>query len=70
MINEFLILMKQELAVIALIFILLFIKLGKDRSNVAVLNLVNVLLLLNLIAGFFGNKAQAYCSTRCSAPMN
>ena len=36
--NELFILMKHELAVAALIFILLFVKLGKDRSNTAILN--------------------------------
>ena len=54
--NELFILMKHELAVAALIFIFLFVKLGKDRSNTAILNLVNVLLLINLVAGFFGNR--------------
>ncbi len=54
---DFLILMKQEWAVIAILFILLFIKVGsKDRTNENILNLVNVLLLLNLIGGFFGYK--------------
>jgi NADH-quinone oxidoreductase subunit N len=47
--------MKQELAVVAIIFILLILKLGKDRSNVTYLNIVNTLLLLNLVAGFFWN---------------
>ncbi|MDQ3551530.1 MAG: NADH-quinone oxidoreductase subunit N, partial [Bacteroidota bacterium] len=48
--------MKQELVLIALIFILMFMKLGKDKSNVSIMNVVNVLLLLNLIIGFFWNK--------------
>jgi NADH-quinone oxidoreductase subunit N len=48
--------MKQELAVVAIIFILLILKLGKDRSNVTFMNIVNTLLLLNLVAGFFWNK--------------
>jgi len=48
--------MKHELAVTAIIFILLILKLGKDRSNATFLNIVNVLLLLNLVAGFFWNK--------------
>ena len=51
-----LLLMKQELAVVAIIFILLLLKLGKDRSNVTFLNIVNTLLLLNLVAGFFWNS--------------
>jgi hypothetical protein len=45
--------MKQELVLIATIFILMFMKLGKDKSNVSIMNVVNVLLLLNLIIGFF-----------------
>lgn len=53
---EFFTLMKQELVVAAIIFILLIIKLGKDRSNETILKLVNVLLLLNLVSGFFANK--------------
>ncbi len=51
------ILMKQEWMVIAIIFILLFIKVGSsDRSNETILKLVNILLLLNVVAGFFGFK--------------
>lgn len=53
MLLHFLILMKQELAVTVIIFILVLLKLGKDRSNVSILNIVNVLLLLNFVAGFF-----------------
>lgn len=56
MLLNFLILMKQELAVIAIIFILMFLKLGKDRSNVSILNIVNVLLLLNFVGGLFWNR--------------
>ena len=56
MMNDFFILMKQELAVIVIIFLLLFIKLGKDRSNTTILNIANVLLFINLVAGFFGNR--------------
>ncbi len=52
---DFLIMMKQEMAIVALIFILLFLKLGKDRSNESYMNIMNVLLLLNLITGFIGN---------------
>ncbi|MEX6688329.1 NADH-quinone oxidoreductase subunit N [Danxiaibacter flavus] len=53
--TDFLILMKQEMAVIAMIFILLFMKLGRDRSNESFMNTMNVLLLLNLILGFVFN---------------
>ncbi|HEX6914790.1 MAG TPA: NADH-quinone oxidoreductase subunit N [Chitinophagaceae bacterium] len=56
MLLNFLILMKHELAVLAIIFILMFLKLGKDRSNVTVLNMVNVLLVINFAVGFFWNR--------------
>ncbi len=55
--TDFFILMKQELVLIAIIFILLFIKVGsKDWKNENILNLVNVLLLFNFVIGFFWNK--------------
>lgn len=54
--NEFFTLMKSELAVTAIIFLLLFIKIGKGMKNESLLSLVQVLLLLNFIAGFFFNK--------------
>lgn len=53
---DYFILMKQEMTIIVILFLLLFLKLGKDRSNESYLNIVNVLLLLNLIAGFFGAR--------------
>ena len=56
MIQDLFILMKQELVVTALIFFLMFMKLGKDRSNETNLRVVNILLLLNLALGFFWNK--------------
>ena len=56
MIQDFFILMKQELVVTAIIFILMFLKLGKDRTNVTIMNIVNGLLFLNLLVGFFWNK--------------
>ena len=49
--NE-LLLMKSELLVTALIFMLLFIKISDKTSNENVLRIVNVLLLLNVVAGF------------------
>jgi NADH-quinone oxidoreductase subunit N len=49
--------MKQELLLTAIIFILLFVKLStKEWSNRNVLLLVNVLLVINLAAGFFMNS--------------
>lgn len=53
--NEFFTLMKSELVVTAIIFLLLFIKIGKGMKNESLLSLVQVLLLLNFIAGFFFN---------------
>jgi NADH-quinone oxidoreductase subunit N len=55
--NEFLTLMKNELVVTAIIFILLFIKVGKGIKNETLLPLVQVLLLLNFIQGFFLHKS-------------
>src|SRR5678809_1735709 len=53
MVNEFLILMKQELVITLIIFILLFVKLGKEATkNETLINLVNILLTLNVISGF------------------
>jgi NADH-quinone oxidoreductase subunit N len=55
--TDFLILMKQEWMVVLLLFLLLFIKVGsKDWKNESTLNLVNVLLLINFILGFFWNQ--------------
>ncbi len=54
MINDFLILMKQELVITLIIFILLFIKLGKqEMKNESLINFINILLTLNLASGFF-----------------
>ncbi len=39
-----------------IIFLLLFIKIGKGMTNGSLLSLIQVLLLLNFIAGFFCNK--------------
>src|SRR5689334_12403442 len=53
-VNNFLILMKQELLVTVIIFILLFIKLSKKEwSSGSLVTVINVLLFVNLIAGFF-----------------
>ena len=53
MINNFFILLRQELVITAIIFILLFIKLGKDKNNESLLHIINVLLFVNLLIGFF-----------------
>ncbi len=54
--NEFLTLMKNELAVTAIIFLLLFIKIGKGMKNETLLPVIQVLLLANLLLSFFFNK--------------
>jgi NADH-quinone oxidoreductase subunit N len=54
--NEFLILMKNELMVTAIIFILLLIKLGRGMKNQTLLPLIQSLLLVNFIGGFFFNQ--------------
>ncbi len=52
--NDFFILMQQELLLTAIIFILLFAKLGsKDLKPETLLLLTNILLTINLAAGFF-----------------
>ena len=56
MLNDFIILMKSELVITFIIFLLLFIKIGKGMKNESLLSLLQVLLLLNFIAGFFFNK--------------
>src|SRR6266498_4098271 len=54
MLNDFLFLMKAELMVTVIIFILLFIKLAsKEWKSEGFLNFINVLLVINLAAGFF-----------------
>ncbi|HMJ46371.1 MAG TPA: NADH-quinone oxidoreductase subunit N [Ferruginibacter sp.] len=55
--NDFLILMKPELLLAFLLFVLLFIKVAFDTlNNESLLKLINILLLLNVIAGFFLNS--------------
>ncbi len=51
--NEFLTLMKSELVISIIIFLLLFIKIGKGMSNSSLLILVQGLLLANFIIDFF-----------------
>ncbi len=54
--TDFLILMKSELVITIIIFVLLFIKIGMKMKNESMLSLVQVLLLANLIIGFVFNK--------------
>lgn len=53
--NDFLTLMKPELVVTGIIFVLLFIKIGKGIKNEPLLMLIQVVLLLNFLSGFFFN---------------
>jgi len=53
--NEFLTLMKSELVITFIIFLLLFIKLCSGMKNGLLLLIIQNLLLLNFIAGFFFN---------------
>lgn len=50
---DFLILMKAELLLTVIIFLLLFIKIGKGIKNENLLRIIQILLLINFIAGFF-----------------
>ena len=56
MLIDFLILMKPELTVTVIIFLLLFIKIGKGMKNEVLLPLIQMLLLVNFLLGFFFNK--------------
>ena len=54
MVQQFFLLARQELAITLVIFILLFIKVGAaEWSNKSIFNLVNILLLVNFLSGFF-----------------
>jgi len=57
MMNDFFILLKSELVVTFIIFLLLIIKVGKGMKNESLLSLVQFLLLANFVAGFFFNEA-------------
>lgn len=48
--------MKSELVITTIIFLLLFIKIGKGMKNESLLSLIQILLLVNFIGGFFFNK--------------
>ena len=54
MVTDLFIVLKQELVVTAIIFLLLFLKLGRDRTNTSLLRIVNTLLLVNFVWGFLG----------------
>lgn len=54
--NDFFVLMKSELVLTGIIFLLLFIKIGKGMKNETLLPLIQVLLLANFVFGFFLNR--------------
>ncbi|MDQ6903377.1 MAG: NADH-quinone oxidoreductase subunit N [Bacteroidota bacterium] len=54
--TDFFTLMKSELVVTAIIFFLLFLKIGRGIKNELLLSLIQLLLLVNFIIGFFFNK--------------
>ena len=56
MLNDFLILMRAELVVTLLIFLLLFIKLGRARSNNLVLSVTYLLLIVHAIIALLGEQ--------------
>src|ERR1035438_475592 len=53
--NDFFTLMKPELLITCIIFVLLLIKLGSGVNNRLLLPIIQNLLLLNLVIGFFFN---------------
>lgn len=54
MLKDFFVLMRAELLVTLLLFIILLLKIGiKRRSNESLLLIINVLLMVNLVSGFF-----------------
>ena len=53
MLNDFLLLMKSELALAFILFLLLIIKVGTEMKNDRFLALTQLLLLGNFIFGFF-----------------
>lgn len=55
--NEFISLMKPELTITIIIFVLMFIKLSKGIKNDSLLPIIQFLLLLNFFAGFFFNAS-------------
>lgn len=50
--------MKFELSLTLILFILLFLKIDGRAGNVSVIRITNLMLLLNLAVGFFGNESS------------
>ncbi len=64
---DFLILMKQEWTVIAILFILLFIKVGnREWKNENILSLVNTFVTDQFYLRIFLEPGRHTCSTKCS----
>jgi NADH-quinone oxidoreductase subunit N len=53
---ESVLLLKNELWIAVIIFLLLFIKIGKGMKNDSLLTLIQVLLFVNVVVGFFFNR--------------
>src|ERR1017187_2037231 len=54
---DYLLLMKSELGITPIIFILLILKIrGNIDNNSSLFNLINIFLFLNFVLGFFFNK--------------
>jgi NADH-quinone oxidoreductase subunit N len=68
--SEIITILKSELMITAIIFILLFIKLGKGLNNGTLLGIIQLLLLVNFIAGFFMNfEANAFDTMYQTSPI-
>ena len=70
MLNDFIILMRQELAVTVIVFLLLFLKLGKTVRNEVLFSLVSVLVLLTIGLSFVGStQGQLFAGMFVSTPL-
>jgi NADH-quinone oxidoreductase subunit N len=68
--SEFITIMKNELLLAGIIFLLLFIKLSKGIKNETLLGIIQLLLLVNFIAGFFMNfEAGMFDNMYQTSPM-
>jgi NADH-quinone oxidoreductase subunit N len=68
--SEFITIMKSELVITAIIFLLLFVKLGKGLKNDTLLVMIQLVLLLNFIGGFFMNfEADLFDNMYHTSPM-
>ena len=54
--NDILLLLKQEILLTVIIFVILTVKISSEVTNESYLNLVNLLLVINLAAGFVGGQ--------------